>query len=174
MGNTGFGSANNSRRNSNLQLQPQLRYKIQNPAAFDGLDRSHPFETTIRLSVEVSHHQPPGDSPRFSGESDCRPDRANRRRAGPPIATENAATMETVQWGRSDSRCSGSRGDIVSAYRGPSEPDAHASIALFLARASPATQLTPRRSLPPSSADHDQSSPGIGTWPPLRLDRMEP
>ena len=92
----------------------------------------HLFETTIRLSVEVSHHQPLGDSPRFSGESDCRPDRANRRRAGTAIATENAATMETVQWGRSGLRCSGSRGDIISAYRGSSEPDANASVPLIV------------------------------------------
>ena len=46
MGNTRFGSANNSLRNSNLQLQPQHQNKTQNPAAFDGLDRSHPFCST--------------------------------------------------------------------------------------------------------------------------------
>ena len=31
----------------------------------------HLFETTIRLSVEVSHHQPLGDNPRLSGEPDA-------------------------------------------------------------------------------------------------------
>ena len=81
----------------------------------------HLFETTIRLSVEVSHHQPPGDSPRFSGEPDCRPDRANRRHAGTAVATEDSGTVHTVELKRSGLRCSGSSGDIGPAYRSNSK-----------------------------------------------------
>ena len=44
MGNTAFGSANNSLRTPNLQLQPQHQNQIQNPPSFDGLDRSHPMK----------------------------------------------------------------------------------------------------------------------------------
>lgn len=43
-------------------------------------------------------------------ESDCRPDRANRRRAGTAVATEDSGTMETVQLKSSGLRCSGING----------------------------------------------------------------
>ena len=56
MGNTGFGSANNSLRNSDLQLQTQDQYKIQNPAVFRRTGQIAPFSDSLaRVRIHVGY-----------------------------------------------------------------------------------------------------------------------